>query len=329
MHSSLLILIYALMILIIASFSYSINYKKIMKNRKVSLKIYNKTKSFPLIFSLLILLMIIFSLITDQSFYGFILLTATSIISFITIDLYGIDKKKFLGLIILLTILMLYLFVTNFDFVEEIQSIAIGSLYSLGIIYLNFNKKSNPSTKIETNRDLFELLLGLIVIFVIIFEPYRYIFIISLLVLAGYTFNGIIYDYKKGIGEIFHKLERRSNLYGFGSLTLAFGTLFMISFIRIPQYAAFFVLLLFFSDSAATIFGIKFGKTKIPYNHKKSIIGTIAFFLVGCIGYIFIGYIAIPVSLALAIFESLPIRVDDNITISIVSVILYLILISI
>ncbi|ASI13712.1 dolichol kinase [Candidatus Mancarchaeum acidiphilum] len=248
--------------------------------------------------------------------------------SYLLLGLYGVDKKLFIAFTALLIALVI-LYANNGLLLNlALRSISIGSLFGLEAVYLNFSKKSNGTTHIETDRDLFELTLGVIVISIIFILPKYYMEIIPMLILLGYIFNSYIYDTDKGFASLFHELERRSDIYGFGALTLAFGTMLIISFATVANYAAFFLIVLFFSDSAATIFGIKFNKLKLPYNSKKTVSGTLAFFAIGGIlGYLLVGPIAILISVVLALVESLPIKMDDNITLSIASILIFYIIV--
>lgn len=70
-------------------------------------------------------------------------------------------------------------------------------------------------------------------------------------------------------------------------------------------------------DSASTMVGLNYGKNKLPYNREKSIEGTIAGFIAA---FLALNLLLPPIYAALAsfvglLFESLPIPLDDNITI--------------
>ncbi|MBI5679302.1 MAG: phosphatidate cytidylyltransferase [Methanobacterium sp.] len=80
------------------------------------------------------------------------------------------------------------------------------------------------------------------------------------------------------------------------------------------------IIILLFGDSASTIFGKMFGKTHLPFNERKTYVGTLAFFVVGFVGAL----TQLPLLPALfgalcgAITEAYS-PIDDNIPIPIVS----------
>ncbi len=320
-------LLYSLILFLVILISYKSKFN-LIKKRKTA--IFKKIKDQKL--EKLAQLVVLSLIIGILSFFGHsLILTVSSILiadsAYLLLGLYGVDKKRFI-LFTSLFIVFLILYINQEQALDwALRSISIGSLFGLEAIYFNFNKKSNGTTHIEIDRDLFELTLGIIVIAAILVFPEHYIGIIALLILLGYIFNSYIYDLNNSFTSAFHKLERRSDIYGFGALTLAFGTMLILSFATEAIYAVFFLIILFFSDSAATIFGIKFNRLKLPYNRRKTLSGTFAFFAIGSIfGYLLLGPIAILISFVLAVVESLPIKMDDNITLSIASILIFYII---
>ncbi|MDD5096033.1 MAG: hypothetical protein PHY95_00775 [Candidatus ainarchaeum sp.] len=101
---------------------------------------------------------------------------------------------------------------------------------------------------------------------------------------------------------------------GFGSAWYAFGILMASVAISNPALLAAAICVLAFGDSLSTIFG-QGGKYRLPYNHNKTLEGSLAFFVGSLTAFIFIGPAAIPLALVCAIVESLPLPLDDNITI--------------
>jgi dolichol kinase len=101
---------------------------------------------------------------------------------------------------------------------------------------------------------------------------------------------------------------------GFGSAWYAFGILMASVAISGPPLLAAAICVLAFGDSLSTIFG-QGGKHRIPYNPHKTLEGSAAFFLGSLPACLFIGPAAIPLAIVCAIVESLPLPLDDNITI--------------
>ncbi len=101
---------------------------------------------------------------------------------------------------------------------------------------------------------------------------------------------------------------------GFGSAWYAFGILMAAVAIGDPNALSAAICVLAFGDSLSTIFG-QGGKYGIPYNPRKTLEGSAAFFFGSLTAYLFIGPAAIPLAIVCAIVESLPLPLDDNITI--------------
>ena len=82
---------------------------------------------------------------------------------------------------------------------------------------------------------------------------------------------------------ILRKCKRKSDEHGFVYFFVGIiVTLYLFKFNIAISNAAIIILL--FGDSASTIFGKRFGKTHLPFNNKKTIVGTSAFFIVALIG---------------------------------------------
>ncbi len=95
-------------------------------------------------------------------------------------------------------------------------------------------------------------------------------------------------------------------------ITLSVGV--MCALIFFPKAIACSVILIVaFSDSIATMAGRFYGRNRVPYNQRKSLEGTLAFFLSATICTIpyFPLYIALVASFVSCIIESLPIKADN------------------
>ncbi|GAX59744.1 dolichol kinase [Candidatus Scalindua japonica] len=107
--------------------------------------------------------------------------------------------------------------------------------------------------------------------------------------------------------------ERRR--FAFAPITLASGVVLSLLFFS-PIVASVTIAILACADSMATIVGKFYGTVRIPYNPKKSIEGTVAFFITAFIcAFIYLPLkTALIVSLVSCIIESLPVEFD-NITV--------------
>lgn len=109
--------------------------------------------------------------------------------------------------------------------------------------------------------------------------------------------------------------DERGFVYFFVGIII---TIYLFKFNMAIANAAIIILL--FGDSASTIFGKTFGKTNLPFNKRKTYVGTLAFFIVGFLGAL----TQLPLlpslfgALCGAITEAYS-PIDDNIPIPIVS----------
>ena len=181
----------------------------------------------------------------------------------------------------------------------------------------------------ETGRQIFHALLGLVLIlFISYFGRVHTIYLLSATLFLGFllinfTMRGFNLPI---ISRFLHIFERETaRLPGYGSAWYIIGLLICCLLIPNSNQIAAAILVLALGDAAATIFGAK-GKVPLPYNSKKSLEGTLAFFIFSLSSYIFIGWYAIPLALIAALAESLPWKLDDNLIISLTcSIFFYLI----
>ena len=129
----------------------------------------------------------------------------------------------------------------------------------------------------------------------------------------------------KFIDDLIEKLERRETRFiGYGSAWLVIGFIFTIVFFTDIDKILAILWILGIGDGFSTLFGIN-GKHKLFYNKNKTVEGTLALFISGLVGYIFIGPQIIILSFGCSFIESIPfskIGLDDNITIPIVGTII-------
>lgn len=120
------------------------------------------------------------------------------------------------------------------------------------------------------------------------------------------------------IDQIIKRYERGNTRFvGYGSAWFAVGCLITIVFLSDINQILSVLWVLGIGDGIATIAGIN-GKRKLFYNRKKTLEGSIAFFLSSIPVYLLIGPNAFFLALGTAIVESLPIPLDDNATIPII-----------
>ena len=131
----------------------------------------------------------------------------------------------------------------------------------------------------------------------------------------------------QGIDKLLDRLERRGTMPGEGSMYYALGALFVLGLLREnATAAASVILILAIGDSLATYIGMNYGKNRLPWNNRKTLEGSIGF----AIGAMCV-LLVLPLSATLVaileavVVESLP-RLDDNITVPVVSSLVYYLL---
>lgn len=116
--------------------------------------------------------------------------------------------------------------------------------------------------------------------------------------------------------------EREGVIPGYGSLLYLVGVLLLFTFLEDPAKIATSILILGIGDGMATIVGME-GTAKILYNKKKTVEGSIAFFAF-CLPVFFLsGFAGVVAAFVSAVVESLPLDMDDNVTIPIACIIVF------
>lgn len=173
----------------------------------------------------------------------------------------------------------------------------------------------------EIKRQLFHVALGMLLLAMLLsLSRSKTIYLLSAILFFGFLLiNLVMRGYRVPLASWFVEVFERKDapLPGYGSVWYIVGLLICCLLIEDVPSLCGAIAVLAFGDAASTIFGMR-GKTPLPYNNKKTVEGTIAFILFSLTSFIFIGWNALPLSLIAAFAESLPIRVDDNLTIPIV-----------
>lgn len=169
----------------------------------------------------------------------------------------------------------------------------------------------------EFSRKIVQMLLGLAVFaFGSAFGasqavlPVLYLFCCGLLLFHMKSHNVLV----PPVDGLLAWLERPRAPAGYGALTFFAGILISLCLIPQPGMALSAVFVLAVSDSAATFAGT-YGTHHLPYNRKKTIEGSCAFFISALPVYFIGGPAALLMAALAAIIESLPIGLDDNLLI--------------
>jgi dolichol kinase len=128
-----------------------------------------------------------------------------------------------------------------------------------------------------------------------------------------------------GIDKLLDRFERKGVMPGEGSMYYAFGVLFALGLLRSnPSSAISVILILALGDGLATYVGKCYGNHKLPWNRNKTVEGSIGFVAGASIALLVLPIPATILAVVLAtVVESLPIRLDDNITLPVVSSVSY------
>ncbi len=217
-------------------------------------------------------------------------------------------------------------FVHWIGFVLLAQAMLIGLLSS--ITNIKEYKNSIENKRVEVNRDIVHIAMGIILIAIFYFETIPVaVSILMILILGGILAISVGELYKGSVlPSVMYKLERNGTSLGHGALWLALGALLAVSFLDTQDVLIVFSAI-FIGDPVATIVGIYMGKRKLPHNKKKSAAGTIAYFITtAAISSLFVGIYGVFIGATAALVESLRIAVDDNFTVAFALVVLILLL---
>ncbi len=183
--------------------------------------------------------------------------------------------------------------------------------------------------KSETERQLLHVVVGLLaIVFVMQFGRGMLMGAVFFVIMIGLLLvNMTLLGKKIGLVEWFIKHFERNNIPfpGWGSACYATGVLLVASFIEDQNAVIAAIFIMAVGDGVSTLIGRR-GRIKIPYNKKKTLEGTTAFFLFSLLGYLFVGEIILPIALIAAVVESLDLPVDDNLSLPVALTFLFLVI---
>jgi len=131
---------------------------------------------------------------------------------------------------------------------------------------------------VERNRDLFQLMAGIVVLFLIYaFGREISFFIIIVAALALLTLGNVAVMIRSpNLVGFFYSMERPNVTLGIGPIMIAAGTLFAMSLVTQPDLLAIIVFTVIIGDALASLIGIRFPLKRLPYNDRKSVGGLLA-----------------------------------------------------
>lgn len=131
------------------------------------------------------------------------------------------------------------------------------------------------------------------------------------------------------IDELLFRMERTdAPSQGAGSLWYACGMLLLSSFLQSDAAISSSLYILAIGDGASTLVGKRFGRHPFPHNKKKTLEGSLAFFLCCTPVFLLGGFPSLLVAAICTLVESLPhdfgkIKIDDNLSISLACILLF------
>lgn len=225
--------------------------------------------------------------------------------------------------------------------ISGLQIIA-GSNYSLdigvgmaiaGLAYaisegIVFSKKKAIHRADESTRKTVHILSNLsacLVIWILGLQTTSYIVLLALLIgipVMHLTIRGIKIP---GIQEWLKEVGRKGETPGEGPFYNALGILFALGMLRNDQLAAIAAILIFgLGDGFATYIGTTYGKHKLPWNKDKTMEGSLGFVAAAMSALFVMPVYAIFLGAILGAFvESLPLKINDNITVPVVLSLLF------
>ncbi len=205
-----------------------------------------------------------------------------------------------------------------------IEAFAVGSFVALVLNFGYYQKVSKENKKLEKQRDLFQILIGVVAIlsFVLV-QQYAYLAVFAL-VMTGYIIGGALSLYRPF--RFLSSIERVGSVFGAGAIYMAVGTLLILGSIGDYNYILLSLVALLICDAIATIIGVH-GRHSLPYNRNKTVEGTLAYFVVlGVVGFTLVSYYGLLFAAVLALLESALETIDDNIAVPIAAIVLYFII---
>jgi len=185
--------------------------------------------------------------------------------------------------------------------------------------------------KTETSRQLVHIALFLLAF------SFKYLTKIEIVLLLGVLLIAALVVVPRS--RIRHRLYRPSDTAYSRGATSYFAALLVIAIFQPAWVVGLAWATLAFGDGAATLIGTMFSSSRLPWNQNKTWVGSIAFFvaatIAGCIvlpwlheGLPFdaIALIVVTVAAITALVESLPLRLNDNISVPITAAVVAAIL---
>ncbi len=225
---------------------------------------------------------------------------------------------------IIMTTSLYLLNIQNQSWVPDLLGFAISSTATMFMVsrirendQTNYEMKGKDGRK-ETLRDVFQIAIGVIMAgagFVVGLDFARVGVLAG--VLGMLVVGNVAYVYpNSAVSRRLWSMERESVFLGLGAMWIAISSI--IAAALSPNLASFelCILVIFVSDSVATIVGVKYGKTKLYRGSRKSLQGLVSHGVVSTTaGFLLLGYAGALIGLVSSMVEGFSQgRLDDNLT---------------
>ncbi len=281
---------------------------------------FNRRKLYPIAIALLlgVLIAFIYSMNLRQ--------TATVMFGILLFNLFlSKELKEIRILVALIGLLFLFVF-----YAEGPVALSVAMMLGLSSELLFGREYENKvsNREIEIRRDFVHLFGGLVLFVVFLTLGYpldgyiiQYLFAASLLV----VFYAELWRNSR-LSMFLYRIEKHKDYVGYGAIWLGIGTLVAYVFMD-KSYFLLALLAIYFADPIATFAGSYKPFARLPHNRRKSVVGSLSYFAVVAIpGFFLIGPLSVVFAAVGALVESLPIEVDDNLSVSIIFALMYLVL---
>lgn len=160
--------------------------------------------------------------------------------------------------------------------VAAIIAVAFSKRLKSGVIENELKKGRHPN--VERNRDLFQLVAGILVLTMLYSFSREVSFFVILL--AGFGLltlgNIALTTGSNRLRGFFYSMERPEVTLGIGPIMIAGGTLFAMALIQSQSLLVVIVFTVIIGDALASLVGIRYPLKMLPYNRRKSIGGLLA-----------------------------------------------------
>lgn len=189
--------------------------------------------------------------------------------------------------------------------------------------------ENSTGLRFELGRKVSHIFIGFIFIFILFY--FGRDVLIDFLIIFLLFGSVIIIAMHRGLripvaSWMVDRFERKNVRFpGYGAFWYIVGSLLLALFTAGTNQIASAILILALGDAAATIFGLAAGRQRHRhfYNQEKTLEGSVAFFLFSLPAVMLLGWQGVALAALTTVVESLPLPVDDNLSIPLTAAIFF------